>query len=52
MNNNDRKPYEVPGIQELGELHTLTQNGQEVNSDTGAFPVNNNPSNAFGPPLS
>ena len=49
MNNNDRKPYEVPGIQELGELHTLTQNGQEVNSDTAAFPVNNNPSDAFGP---
>jgi len=45
----DRKPYEVPSIQELGELQALTQGGNEVNSDSGSFPSDNNPNDAFGP---
>ncbi|WP_168013164.1 lasso RiPP family leader peptide-containing protein [Halomonas salinarum] len=49
MHNLDRKTYEAPVIQELGELKNITQGASSLNSDTGSFPSDSNPNDAYGP---
>ena len=49
MHNIERKPYETPAIQQLGDLKDITRAGAALNSDSGPFPSDSNPSDAFGP---
>gem|GEM_PF-2721874 len=49
MHNIERKPYETPAIQQLGDLKDITRAGASLNSDSGPFPSDSNPSDAFGP---
>lgn len=49
MHMNERKTYESPTVQELGELRDITHAGDAFNSDAAPFPSDSNPSDAFGP---
>lgn len=49
MYKTERKPYERPSVQPLGDLKDITRAGASLNSDSGPFPSNNNPNDAFGP---
>ncbi|WP_412929492.1 lasso RiPP family leader peptide-containing protein [Halomonas sp.] len=43
----ERKYYETPTLNELGDLKEITQNGNAVNSDSSPFTANS----AVGPDL-
>ena len=45
----ERKSYETPTVQHLGDLKDITQAGAAFNSDSAPFPSDSNPSDAFGP---
>ena len=45
MQHMERKYYETPTINEMGDLKEITQNGNAVNSDGMPFAANT----AFGP---